>query len=122
MIVNSLQKELQHQYIELQTSCQNFLDEINQICEEARKRAIIVPQKKKSCWNYEKRNHMQANLKKKFSQAIQTLKKEFQERQKKGKLPSDATDLLKYWWEKNFHWPYPTVSSIHSAFKLESNF
>ena len=60
---------------------------------------------------------MQTNIKEKFSDAIQVLKKEFQNRQKKGKLPSDATDLLKFWWEKNFHWPYPAVSSFFPPFR-----
>lgn len=28
----------------------------------------------------------------------------------KGKLPPEATDALKTWWEEHANWPYPNVS------------
>ena len=41
---------------------------------------------------------------------ILSLNNEIAGRRKKGKLPTDATAILKDWWQKNLVWPYPSVS------------
>lgn len=33
---------------------------------------------------------------------------EFSNKKKKGKLPSEATDRLREWWNHNLSWPYPS--------------
>jgi len=114
MIVDSLHLELQDLYLQLQANCNDFLEEVQQLCEVTHVSAPRGPQRKKKTWNFEKKT-LQMNIKEKFSDAIQVLKKEFQSRQKKGKLPTDATGLLKFWWEKNFNWPYPSVSFLEAV-------
>lgn len=37
---------------------------------------------------------------------------EFSRKRSKGKLPDDATLLLKRWWDAHLEWPYPSVSEI----------
>ena len=107
--------ELQKLYIELEVSCQSLLQGVHQMCDESRIAAGEAPRRRKKNLNSldtHKRIEAQLNVKEKFSDAIRILKKEFQSREKKGKLPTDATDILKYWWEKHFYWPYPTVSLL----------
>ena len=43
-----------------------------------------------------------------YSDQIQHLSEEFRRKRKKGKLPVNATDVLRGWWEKNLAWPYPS--------------
>jgi hypothetical protein len=38
------------------------------------------------------------------------LQEEFSRKRSKGKLPDDATLLLKKWWDAHLDWPYPSVS------------
>ena len=121
MVVDSLQKELENLFFELEASCQNMLRDVSQLCEESRMIAgLAAPQKKKSTWTMKKNEDVKSSLKAKFARTIKVLKKEFQARQKKGKLPSNATDVLKYWWEKNFHWPYPSEED-KKKFRSETN-
>ncbi|KXZ56109.1 hypothetical protein GPECTOR_2g991 [Gonium pectorale] len=46
-------------------------------------------------------------LKRKYTAQIRQLQEEFSKRKKIGKLPEDATSVLKQWWAANFAWPYP---------------
>lgn len=43
------------------------------------------------------------------------MKAELMKKRKKGKLPPQATEALKAWWEQNSHWPYPSVSGSAHA-------
>jgi len=43
-----------------------------------------------------------------YSSQIQQLNEEFRRKRKKGKLPIDATDVLRRWWDNNLAWPYPS--------------
>lgn len=49
-----------------------------------------------------------SRLKRKFQEEIILLYQEICGRKKKGKLPVDATVILKEWWSKNLVWPYPS--------------
>lgn len=53
-------------------------------------------------------SEMKARLKRKYAYEILTLNNEITGRKKKGKLPSDATTVLKDWWTSNLVWPYPS--------------
>lgn len=57
-------------------------------------------------------------LLKKYSGYLSSLKKEFLKKRKKEKLPKDARMALLDWWNTHYKWPYPTVISISSHFKL----
>lgn len=51
---------------------------------------------------------MRARLKRKYTHEIMALNNEISTRKKKGKLPSEATNVLKNWWTNNLVWPYPS--------------
>jgi len=57
-----------------------------------------------------------------FQEEIILLYQEICGRKKKGKLPVDATVILKEWWSKNLVWPYPSVSSSFCVDYNPSNF
>jgi hypothetical protein len=40
------------------------------------------------------------------------LQEVFSQKRSKGKLPDDATLLLKRWWDAHLDWPYPSVSDL----------
>ncbi|KAK8647575.1 hypothetical protein V6N13_121308 [Hibiscus sabdariffa] len=48
------------------------------------------------------------NLLRRFGNHIGTLKMEFSNKKKKGKLPKEATQTLTQWWNVHNKWPYPT--------------
>lgn len=43
-----------------------------------------------------------------YAPQIIQLKEEFSKKKKKGKLPNEATDRLRQWWNSNLSWPYPS--------------
>ncbi|KAL6761078.1 hypothetical protein V8C86DRAFT_2542577 [Haematococcus lacustris] len=47
-------------------------------------------------------------LKKRYANQISALQEEFNRKRSKGKLPDEATEVLKEWWQQNLCWPYPT--------------
>nr|NP_001266984.1 homeobox protein knotted-1-like 6-like [Fragaria vesca]AEC04753.1 knotted-like homeobox KNOX4 [Fragaria vesca] len=54
-------------------------------------------------------NHeLKDKLLRKYSGYISTLKQEFSQKKKKGKLPKDAKQILADWWNLHYKWPYPT--------------
>lgn len=106
-IVESVQAELQGFYKSLESTCYNFEQELLKLCADWS--ADNQPRKKqKGMLTVQQKRAMQSNLKVNFGDAIRGLKKDFQRRKKISKLPSSAINQLKYWWEKHFHWPYPS--------------
>ncbi len=49
-------------------------------------------------------------LKRQYADTISALQEEFSRKRSKGKLPDDATSVLREWWNAHFTWPYPDVS------------
>ncbi|KAJ4831920.1 Oxysterol-binding protein OBPa [Turnera subulata] len=47
-------------------------------------------------------------LLRKYSSYLSSLRKEFLNKRKKGKLPKDARKALLDWWNNHYKWPYPT--------------
>ncbi|KAI7757773.1 hypothetical protein M8C21_027942, partial [Ambrosia artemisiifolia] len=68
-----------------------------------------------SDWMNEDRD-LKEKLLRKYSKYISSLKHEFSNKKKKGKLPKEARQVLLDWWNIHYRWPYPTVSqTIHRA-------
>eukprot|EP00210_Caulerpa_lentillifera_P001151 g1108.t1 len=53
-------------------------------------------------------DHLRGALKRKYGDQIKQLSEEFRRKKKKGKLPVNATDVLRNWWDNNLAWPYPS--------------
>ena len=58
---------------------------------------------------------LRQHLKRKHAASILSLKEEFMRKRKKGKLPKDATEALKAWWQSNLVWPYPSVCACPAS-------
>lgn len=71
----------------------------------------------KSDWANEDRA-LKEKLLRKYSKYISSLKHEFSNKKKKGKLPKEARQLLLEWWNIHYRWPYPTVSNFLIACKI----
>ena len=52
---------------------------------------------------------LRQHLKRRHAASLLSLKEEFMRKRKKGRLPKDATEALKAWWQSNLVWPYPSV-------------
>ncbi|XP_009595315.1 homeobox protein knotted-1-like 2 [Nicotiana tomentosiformis] len=52
-------------------------------------------------------NEIKDKLRRKYSGYISSLKQEFS-KNKKGKLPREARQILLNWWTTHYKWPYPT--------------
>ncbi|KAI3504587.1 hypothetical protein L1887_26183 [Cichorium endivia] len=61
----------------------------------------------KSNWTNEDRA-LKERLLRKYSKYISSLKHEFSNKKKKGKLPKEARQVLLDWWSIHYRWPYPT--------------
>lgn len=61
----------------------------------------------KSNWTNEDRA-LKDKLLRKYSKYISSLKHEFSNKKKKGKLPKEARQVLLEWWNIHYRWPYPT--------------
>lgn len=61
----------------------------------------------KSSWTSEDRA-LKEKLLRKYSKYISSLKHEFSNKKKKGKLPKEARQVLLDWWNIHYRWPYPT--------------
>nr|GEZ33467.1 homeobox protein knotted-1-like 6 [Tanacetum cinerariifolium] len=61
----------------------------------------------KSNWTNEDRA-LKEKLLRKYSKYISSLKHEFSNKKKKGKLPKEARQVLLDWWNIHYRWPYPT--------------
>ncbi|KAL4566607.1 hypothetical protein LXL04_030727 [Taraxacum kok-saghyz] len=61
----------------------------------------------KSNWTNEDRA-LKEKLLRKYSKYISSLKHEFSNKKKKGKLPKEARQVLLDWWNVHYRWPYPT--------------
>ncbi|PWA86824.1 homeobox protein knotted-1-like 2 [Artemisia annua] len=61
----------------------------------------------KSNWTHEDRA-LKEKLLRKYSKYISSLKHEFSNKKKKGKLPKEARQVLLDWWNIHYRWPYPT--------------
>nr|XP_016487941.1 PREDICTED: homeobox protein knotted-1-like 2 [Nicotiana tabacum] len=53
-------------------------------------------------------NEIKDKLMRKYSGYISSLKQEFCKKNKKGKLPKEARQILLDWWTTHYKWPYPT--------------
>ncbi|OIT04989.1 PREDICTED: homeobox protein knotted-1-like 2 [Nicotiana attenuata] len=53
-------------------------------------------------------NEIKDKLMRKYSGYISSLKQEFCKKNKKGKLPREARQILLNWWTTHYKWPYPT--------------
>nr|XP_016445952.1 PREDICTED: homeobox protein knotted-1-like 2 [Nicotiana tabacum] len=53
-------------------------------------------------------NEIKDKLMRKYSGYISSLKQEFSKKNKKGKLPREARQILLNWWTTHYKWPYPT--------------
>ncbi|XVF50337.1 hypothetical protein PTKIN_Ptkin04bG0088800 [Pterospermum kingtungense] len=51
---------------------------------------------------------LKETLLRKYSGYISTLKHGFSNKEKKGKLPKEARQILLDWWNLHYKWPYPT--------------
>ncbi|XP_071692574.1 homeobox protein knotted-1-like 6 isoform X2 [Rutidosis leptorrhynchoides] len=60
-----------------------------------------------SKWSNEDRS-LKDTLLRKYSKYISSLKHEFSNKKKKGKLPKEARQMLLDWWNIHYRWPYPT--------------
>ncbi|KAI3825693.1 hypothetical protein L1987_07257 [Smallanthus sonchifolius] len=61
----------------------------------------------KSDWTNEDRA-LKDKLLRKYSKYISSLKHEFSNKKKKGKLPKEARQVMLDWWNVHYRWPYPT--------------
>ncbi|XP_024976353.1 homeobox protein knotted-1-like 2 [Cynara cardunculus var. scolymus] len=61
----------------------------------------------RSNWSNEDRA-LKDTLLRKYSKYISSLKHEFSNKKKKGKLPKEARQVLLDWWNLHYRWPYPT--------------
>ncbi|KAJ9568155.1 hypothetical protein OSB04_004121 [Centaurea solstitialis] len=66
-----------------------------------------VEEDMKSNWSNEDRA-LKDTLLRKYSKYISSLKHEFSNKKKKGKLPKEARQILLDWWNLHYRWPYPT--------------
>lgn len=54
-------------------------------------------------------------LRLKYGKHIAGLKAEFNRVRKKGKLPTNARQILKDWFSRHSYWPYPSVRSYSTC-------
>ncbi|KAM0043919.1 putative transcription factor Homeodomain-TALE-KNOX family [Helianthus debilis subsp. tardiflorus] len=87
-------------------SVTNHTDESEERSEEdlSMGEAAEVP---KSNWTNEDRA-LKEKLLRKYSKYISSLRHEFSNKKKKGKLPKEARQVLLDWWNIHYRWPYPT--------------
>ncbi|KAK1407227.1 hypothetical protein QVD17_38841 [Tagetes erecta] len=62
----------------------------------------------KSNWSSNEDRALKDTLLRKYSKYISSLKHEFSNKKKKGKLPKEARQVLLDWWNIHYRWPYPT--------------
>ncbi|KAI3820750.1 hypothetical protein L1987_08298 [Smallanthus sonchifolius] len=62
----------------------------------------------KSSWTTNEDRALKDKLLRKYSKYITSLKHEFSNKKKKGKLPKEARQVLLDWWNIHYRWPYPT--------------
>ncbi|KAI3686437.1 hypothetical protein L1987_80113 [Smallanthus sonchifolius] len=62
----------------------------------------------KSSWTTNEDRALKDKLLQKYSKYISSLKHEFSNKKKKGKLPKEARQVLLDWWNIHYRWPYPT--------------
>ncbi|KAJ0765902.1 putative transcription factor Homeodomain-TALE-KNOX family [Helianthus annuus] len=87
-------------------SVTNHTDENEERSEEdlSMGEAAEVP---KSDWTNEDRA-LKEKLLRKYRKYISSLRHEFSNKKKKGKLPKEARQVLLDWWSIHYRWPYPT--------------
>ncbi|KAF5807096.1 putative transcription factor Homeodomain-TALE-KNOX family [Helianthus annuus] len=61
-----------------------------------------------SNWTTNEDRALKDKLLRKYSKYISSLKHEFSNKKKKGKLPKEARQVLLDWWNIHYRWPYPT--------------
>ncbi|KAL8244038.1 hypothetical protein R6Q59_010296 [Mikania micrantha] len=61
-----------------------------------------------SKWTANEDLALKDKLLQKYSKYISSLKHEFSNKKKKGKLPKEARQVLLDWWNIHYRWPYPT--------------
>jgi hypothetical protein len=66
-------------------------------------------------------DELRKKLMQKFGRHIGGLKAEFNRVRKKGKLPSQARNVLKDWFNRHSYWPYPSVSTLSLQGVLKQN-
>ncbi|GFH23893.1 homeobox domain-containing protein [Haematococcus lacustris] len=59
--------------------------------------------------------HLGNALKRQYADRLSALQKEFNCKRSKGKLPDEAIEQLKQWWQQHPYWPYPTASDGSQA-------
>ncbi|XP_076887648.1 homeobox protein knotted-1-like 6 [Bidens hawaiensis] len=101
-------KDMQTQLSDLcnGTSLTNYTDETEERSEEDLSMGE-ASEEPKSDWANENRA-LKEKLLRKYSKYISSLKHEFSNKKKKGKLPKEARQLLLEWWNIHYRWPYPT--------------
>ncbi|KAL6759928.1 hypothetical protein V8C86DRAFT_2563940 [Haematococcus lacustris] len=52
--------------------------------------------------------HLGNALKRQYADRLSALQEEFSCKRSKGKLPDEAIEQLKQWWQQHPYWPYPT--------------
>ncbi|GFH28965.1 homeobox domain-containing protein, partial [Haematococcus lacustris] len=53
--------------------------------------------------------HLGNALKRQYADRLSALQEEFNCKRSKGKLPDEAIEQLKQWWQQHPYWPYPTA-------------
>jgi len=99
--VESFNREVTMTWMEAENTCNLFKKQIGSILSAGSIRAAS------NVYTGDE-TEMRARLKRKYAFQILSLNNEIGSRKKKGKLPSDATVILKEWWSKNLVWPYPS--------------
>lgn len=99
--IESFNKEVTMTCIEAESTCNLFKKQIGSILNAGSIRSTAHVYTGDD-------SEMKARLKRKYTYEILTLNNEISGRKKKGKLPSDATTVLKEWWTSNLVWPYPS--------------
>eukprot|EP00210_Caulerpa_lentillifera_P000570 g551.t1 len=99
--IESFNKEVTMTCIEAESTCNLFKKQIGSILSAGSIRPTAHAYSGDDA-------EMRARLKRKYAYEILSLNNEICGRKKKGKLPSDATNVLKDWWTNNLVWPYPS--------------
>eukprot|EP00210_Caulerpa_lentillifera_P002253 g2165.t1 len=100
--IESFNKEVTMTCIEAESTCNLFKKQIGSILSAGSIRATTA-----HVYTGDEAE-MRARLKRKYTYEILSINNEISGRKKKGKLPSEATNVLKDWWTNNLVWPYPS--------------
>lgn len=98
--------DLQCTFQEADQACREFEKQISQVLgadglAEIGDREALPP-------GGESSEALRSALKRKYAEKIKQLNEEFAKKPKKGKLPPEAVESLRQWWNNNLTWPYPT--------------